>query len=311
MKKIPTEKMSREEWIKLRKTGIGGSDAGAVCGLNPYRSPFTVYMDKTSEEVSEDDNEAMRQGRDFEDYVAKRFTEETGLKVQRSNYLYRSEEYPFMLANIDRQIIGENGGLECKTASAYAAEKWKDGKIPESYELQCQHYMAVMGWDHMYIACLILGREFLYRRIERDDQLIRNLIRIEKEFWEEHVLKHVLPDPDGSRDYDTMLEEYFKRESRKDEAIPLIGFDQDLRRRQEISELLSRLEEERNEIDQRLKLYMKDKEVAMNQDYKVSWIYTETTRLDTKRLKEEEPEVYRRYAKMSTGRRFSVKGGAA
>ena len=311
MKKIPTEKMSREGWLKLRKTGIGGSDAGAVCGLNPYRSPFTVYMDKTSEEVSEDDNEAMRQGRDFEDYVAKRFTEETGLKVQRSNYLYRSEEYPFMLANIDRQIIGENGGLECKTASAYAAEKWNDGKIPESYELQCQHYMAVMGWDHMYIACLILGREFLYRRIERDDQLIRNLIRIEKEFWEEHVLKHVLPDPDGSRDYDTMLEEYFKRESRKDEAIPLIGFDQDLRRRQEISELLSRLEEERNEIDQRLKLYMKDKEVAMNQDYKVSWIYTETTRLDTKRLKEEEPEVYRRYAKMSTGRRFSVKGGAA
>ena len=311
MKKIPTEKMSREEWLKLRKTGIGGSDAGAVCGLNPYRSPFTVYMDKTSEEVSEDDNEAMRQGRDFEDYVAKRFTEETGLKVQRSNYLYRSEKYPFMLASIDRQIIGENGGLECKTASAYAAEKWKDGKIPESYELQCQHYMAVMGWDHMYIACLILGKELLYRRIERDDQLIRNLIRIEKEFWEEHVQKHVLPDPDGSRDYDTMLEEYFKRDSRKGETIPLIGFDQDLRRRQDISELLSRLEEERNEIDQRLKLYMKDKEVAMNQDYKVSWIYTETTRLDTKRLKEEEPEVYRRYAKMSTGRRFSVKGGAA
>ena len=267
MKKIPTEKMCREEWLKLRKTGIGGSDAGAVCGLNPYRSPFSVYMDKTSEEVSEDDSEAMRQGRDFEDY--------------------------------------------CKTASAYAAEKWKDGKIPESYELQCQHYMAVMGWDHMYIACLILGKEFLYRRIERDDQLIRNLIRIEKEFWEEHVLKHVLPDPDGSRGYDTMLEEYFKRDSRKDETIPLIGFDQDLRRRQEISEFLSRLEEERNEIDQRLKRYMKDKEVAMNQDYKVSWIYTETTRLDTKRLKEEEPEVYRRYAKMSTGRRFSVKGGAA
>ena len=311
MKKIPTGKMSREEWLKLRKTGLGGSDAGAVCGLNPYRSPFTVYMDKISEEVSEEDNEAMRQGRDFEDYVAKRFTEETGLKVQRSNYLYRSDKYPFMLANIDRQIIGENGGLECKTASVYAVEKWKDGKIPESYELQCQHYMAVMGWDYMYIACLILGKEFLYRRIERDDRLIRSLIQIEKNFWEEHVQKHILPEPDGSRDYDMVLEEYFKRDSRKDETIPLIGFDQDLLRRQEITELLSRLEEERNEIDQRLKLYMKDKEVAMNKDYKVSWIYTETTRLDTKKLKAEEPEVYRRYAKMTAGRRFSVKGGAA
>jgi putative phage-type endonuclease len=80
----------------MRKTGIGGSDAGAICGLNPYSSPMKVYQDKTSSTISNEDNEAMRQGRDLEDYVARRFMEETGIKVRRSNYMYRNEEYPFM-----------------------------------------------------------------------------------------------------------------------------------------------------------------------------------------------------------------------
>ena len=89
---ISTLGMSREEWLKLRRSGIGGSDAGAICGLNPYSSPMSVYRDKTCEELSDIDNEAMRQGRDLEDYVARRFMEDTGLKVRRSNMLYRSEE---------------------------------------------------------------------------------------------------------------------------------------------------------------------------------------------------------------------------
>ena len=133
MIRISTRGMTREEWLKLRKTGIGGSDAGAICGLNPYSSPVKIYQDKTQEETEEEDNESMRQGRDLEDYVARRFMEETGLKVRRSSQMYRSEEYPFMLANVDRLIVGQDAGLECKTASAFSADKWKDGKIPPHY----------------------------------------------------------------------------------------------------------------------------------------------------------------------------------
>ena len=116
--KIPTAGMSRQEWLKLRKGGLGGSDAGAVCGLNPYASPMSVYKDKTSDEIEEKDNEAMRQGRDLEDYAARRFMEATGLKVRRSNVMYKCEEHPFMLADVDRLVVGEDAGLECKTASA-------------------------------------------------------------------------------------------------------------------------------------------------------------------------------------------------
>ena len=122
--KIPTLNMTHEEWLQRRKTGIGGSDAGAICGLNPYVSPMGVYLDKISTETTDLDNEAMRQGRDLEEYVARRFIEATGLKVRRSNMMYRNSRYPFMLADVDRFIVGEDAGLECKTASAYNADKW-------------------------------------------------------------------------------------------------------------------------------------------------------------------------------------------
>ena len=159
--KIPTAEMSREEWLKLRKTGLGGSDAGTVCGLNPYSSRMDLFYDKTGGETEEQENEAMRQGRDLEDYVARRFMEATGLKVRRSNYMYRNTEYPFMVADVDRFIVGEDAGLECKTASAYNADKWKDGEIPLHYALQCYHYMAVTGRRAWYIAAAVLGKEFV------------------------------------------------------------------------------------------------------------------------------------------------------
>ena len=117
--KTATAGMGNAEWLALRKTGIGGSDAGTVCGLNPYSSPMKLFCDKTSEDIQELDNEAVRQGHDLEEYVARRFMEATGLKVRRSNYMYRSVEYPFMIADVDRLVIGEDAGLECKTASAY------------------------------------------------------------------------------------------------------------------------------------------------------------------------------------------------
>lgn len=166
-KVVSTLEMPHEEWLRYRKKGIGGSDAGAICGVNKYRSAVSVFLDKTAEQTSEFDNEAMRQGRDLEQYVAERFCEETGKKVRRANAIFSHSELPFMLANVDRLVVGENAGLECKTASAFSADKWADGSIPPEYEVQCNHYMAVTGADAWYIACVILGKEFIWHRIER------------------------------------------------------------------------------------------------------------------------------------------------
>uniref|UniRef100_UPI000B09691B YqaJ viral recombinase family nuclease n=1 Tax=Clostridium sp. NkU-1 TaxID=1095009 RepID=UPI000B09691B len=214
-KSISTADLSHEEWLKLRKTGIGGSDAGAICGLNPYASPMSVYQDKTTMEVKEIDNEAMRQGRDLEDYVARRFMEATGLKVRRSNMMYRSEEHPFMLADVDRLIVGKDAGLECKTASAYNMDKWKEDEIPAHYLIQCHHYMSVTGKQTWYIAVVILGRGFKYAEIPRDEDLIKNLVSIEEQFWNDHVVKRIIPDPDGSEACDEVLEQYFHTARKK------------------------------------------------------------------------------------------------
>ena len=197
--KISLLEVSHENWLRLRKTGIGGSDAGAVCGLNPYSSAMKIFRDKISDIVEETNNEAMRIGHDLEDYVAKRFTEATGLKVRKSNFMYRSVEHPFMLADVDRLVVGEDAGLECKTVSAYSADKWADGNIPLHYVMQCYHYMAVTGKRTWYIAAVILGKEFIYRKLEWDDEIINGIIAKEEYFWNEYVTKGILPPPDGSK----------------------------------------------------------------------------------------------------------------
>ena len=306
MKKlISTLHIDKESWLQYRKQGIGGSDAGAVCGLNPYRTAIQVYYDKTSDSTEDIDNEAMRQGRELEEYVARRFCEASGKKVRRANAMFYDEKNSFMLADVDRMIVGENAGLECKTASPYSEEKWRDDKVPLSYQLQCYHYMSVCNADAWYIAVLIYGRDFKYYKIERDDEVIENLIRIEKEFWNEYVLKQVIPDPDGSKTADAAIAERFKES--KQITIPLSGFDERLERRQELSALLDKIETEKRQIDQELKLYLGDAEIAENEHYRVSWKNFSRSSIDEKRLKAEQPEIYEKYRRETTSRRFTVK----
>ena len=302
---ISTVDLPREEWLKVRRTGLTGTDIGAITGMNPYSSAFQVYHDKLSEETEDYDNEAMRQGRDLEEYVARRFTEETGLKVRKANAVYQNEEYPFMLADFDRLVVGQKAGLECKTVSAYSADKWSDGRIPLHYQMQVQHYLAVSGFDTWYIAALIMGREFVIRKIERDEELIRNLIIIEKRFWEENVVKRIPPDPDGSRAYSDMLLQLYSAE--KDKEIRLFGMKEQLVRRAEIEQLVKKLETEKEQIDQSIKLRMQDASYAVAEDYRIFWTQANQNRIDAKRLKEEQPEIYDRYAKEVVSRRFCVK----
>ena len=304
--KIPTAGMGSREWLMLRKTGIGGSDAGAVCGLNPYSSPMKLFFDKTTEETEEQDNEAMRQGHDLEDYVAQRFMEATGLKVRRSNYMYRSKEHPFMIADVDRLVAGEDAGLECKTGSAYNADKWKDGSIPPHYVMQCYHYMAVTGKKTWYIAAVILGREFVFHKLTWDDSLIQSLTAAEQDFWENHVMTGTMPDPDGSKICDEVIKQYFHT-AKTESSVTLVGFDEKLDRRAEIVAQIEDLKLEQSRIEQEIKIFMKQNEHASNGKYRVSWSNVSSMRLDAKLLKQEHPKLYSAYAKESVSRKFQIK----
>lgn len=302
---VSTIGLEKKEWLQYRKHGITGTDAGAIVGLNPYVSAFKVYQDKVSDEIEEIDNESMRQGRDLEAYVAKRFEEQTGKKVKRANAIFYNPEYEWMLADYDRLIIGEKAGLECKTVNAYSADKWKDGKIPLHYQLQVQHYLAVSGYECWYIAALILGRDFIVHKIERDEEMIQDLITIEERFWKQNVLSNNPPDPDGSANYTEMLNKRFQGNT--DKSMCLYGVQEDLQRREEIDNLLTRLTQEKNEIDQKIKLRMQDAAYGEAGAYRVSWVPYSQQRIDSTRLKKENPEIYRQYIKVVNGRKFTVK----
>ena len=307
--RISLEGMDEREWLKLRKTGIGGSDAGSIAGLNPYCSPMNVFLDKTGEYVEEKNTEAIRCGKDLENYVAERFVEETGKKVRRSNFMYRSIEKPFMLADVDRFIVGEDAGLECKTCNAFGHKQWDNGAIPEHYLLQCYHYMAVTGKRTWYIACLIMGKEFTYRKLTWDDGLIQSLIKVEEEFWVGNVLAEVMPDPDGSNACNEILRQRFPV-AEKGSGVELNYLENELDRREEIIKQINALQTEQSRIEQTVKQAMGDCEYAGCGHFKVAWSNVSSERLDTKRFKEECPDIYKAYAKDSSSRRFSVKNVA-
>lgn len=306
---VSTIDLPKTDWLKYRKKGITGTDAGAICGLNPYSSAFQIYQDKITDEIEKFDNESMRQGRDLEEYVARRFSEETGLKVRRANAIFQNEENPFMLADFDRLIVGQKAGLECKTVSPYSSDKWNDGNIPLHYQMQVQHYLAVSGFDCWYIAAVVFGREFLIRKIERDEELINYLIDIERGFWYNNVLAGIMPEPDGSDNCSEMIAKmYFKGQENK--TIKLSGYKEILDRRADLDKLIKKMEKEKKEIDQKIKMEMQDATVALEAGYKISWSNFEQNKLDTKKLKEEKPDIYKEYCKSSTNRRFTVSHAA-
>ena len=301
-----TSRENQEEWLRIRKNYLTGSDIGAVCGMNPYKSAMQVYLDKTSPETEVIDNEYMRLGRDLEDYVAGRFMEATGKKVRRSNAMYVHDQYSFMMANIDRLVMGERAGLECKTASPYQADRWKDGKIPEWYYLQCQHYMKVLEMDGWYLAVLIYGKGFQYTYLPRDEELLDHLVKIEKDFWENHIQAKVMPSPDGSKEADKLVQTYFHR--KKGTVTRLIGLDEQITRRNELVELIKKMQTEQKIIEQEIKMYLgkEQAQTGISDQYRVTWMEYETRRIDTERLKKERPEIYEGYSKVQKSSRLNI-----
>lgn len=183
-----TDGMLEQEWLELRRKGLGGSDVATAMGLSPWKSPMQLYLEKTGEIDPEPlTSEVVYWGTVLESVIADRFAElHPELTVEEPKQMLAHSDYPFMLANLDRVVItsdGKQGVLEVKTTSATQSDKWKDDNVPIHYVLQVQHYLAVTGYDFAYIACLIGGQNYVERYMERDEELIEQLIDKESEFW--------------------------------------------------------------------------------------------------------------------------------
>ncbi len=307
-KAIPTRDMSRFEWLQERAKGIGGSDAGIILGLNKYRTAFELWLEKTGQvEPVEIDNEAIYWGNEMENVVAKEFEKRTGKKVRRTNFMYSHPELPFIKANVDRLVVGESAVLECKTASAYLAKDWEADEVPATYLVQIQHYLGVTGKEKGYIAVLIGGNRFIWKEVERDEELINMIFEAEKHFWEYHVQQFNAPELDGSSAAEQYLKEkYDKAEANKEIVLP-----------GEYKDLLTRYEQVKNdeklvktvktEIENKIKAELKDAETGITDSFLVSWKNQIQNRVDTKALKEKFPDIYKQVIKETSFRKFAVK----
>lgn len=305
------EDMPHEQWLRLRKRGIGGSDAGVVIGVNPYRSILELYHDKTSEELIEnEETEATYWGHIMEPIVREEFAKRSGLEVQLVPYLLQHEECTFMLANLDGMVHDPVYGkciFEAKTSSAYKKEEWENG-IPETYYAQLQHYMAVTDWNGAYIAALIGGNEFIYRFVPRDERYIEDLMLKEESFWN-YVKMRIEPPADGSKA--TM--EYLKKAYPSAEKAITIDLDEENRKwlvqYYQASAELKAVEKKKAEAENNLKQLVGEHESAHIENNVIRWSNVTSQRLDTDRLKMEMPDIYQAYLKETNSRRFSVKCG--
>ena len=304
---VKTAGMSREEWLRWRTKGIGGSDVSVIAGVNPFRSIFQLWLEKTGQvEPEETENDNTHFGNVLEPVVKKEFSKRTGLKVRAKRALLQSEEYPFMLADLDG-VIYENGKMnlfEAKTASAYKQEIWEKG-IPEEYVLQVQHYMAVTGAEKTYLAALVGGNRFYWKVVRRDEQKIAEIIALEKAFWEENVLAGKEPVPDGSGATTDFLNEKYASSNGNTILLPeeALGL---CRRYEELSGQLNELQDKKDAVSNQLKNFLKNNESGVIGEYRVTWKQVTSTTFDKKRLEKENRALYEEYLTKKQYRRLTV-----
>ena len=308
---VSTEGMPYADWLEYRKQGIGGSDASVVCGINRYKSPVELWLDKTGQLPPQEAGEAAYWGTQLEPFVRAEFTKRTGIEVCHKSELLQSEEYPFMLANLDGVCEVPDVGtciFEAKTASAYKAGEWED-TIPDEYQLQIQHYMAVTGYAGAYIAVLIGGNTFRWKFVERDEELISMLIELEAAFWN-HVQDLTPPPLDGSDASTRFLSERFPNSKPKSQITLPDAASALLAQYDDACEQLEIVTEQKHKAENLLKEMMGENEVGTAGGRVITWKSVSQERLDSKTLKAEHPTLYKKYANKSSYRRFTIKAAS-
>lgn len=305
---IDTNNLSYEQWLEYRKTGIGGSDASVVCGINKYRSPVELWLEKTGQLPYQEAGEAAYWGTQLEPVVRSEFTKRTGIEVKLVKQLLQSEEHPFMQANLDGICEHPDYGtciFEAKTTSAYKLNEWENS-IPAEYMLQIQHYMSVTGYKGTFIAVLIGGNTFKWKYIERDDEIIEMLIHLEADFWE-HIVNNTPPPLDGSEASEKFLSDRYPESIPQSRIILPPEADVLIKEYDKETAILNKAAERRQRAENLLKEMLGDNENGISENRIISWKSIFQERLDSKSLRAEHPDLYKKYVNRISYRKFSIK----
>ena len=313
---VSTKDMERDDWLEIRRTGIGSSDAAAAIGLNPYQSQLELWMQKTGKGHllpavdPQDDTSPMFWGTLLEPIVAAHYTKRTGNKVRRVNAVLQHPEHPWMLANVDREVVGAADVqiLECKTAGIHGARPWRDG-VPEYVQLQVMHQLAVTGKQAADVVVLVGGQELRVFRIERDEALMARLIDLEKQFWD-MVQQGIAPAGDGSDSSEKALRCLFPSD---------VGDQVDLSEDQDLNTTFEELLQVRTDLDvaqkhearlrQRIQMHMGEASKALfASGGSVTWKRSKDGQaFNTSEFVQAHPTLAQRFMSLKPGsRRFCV-----
>ena len=265
--KLSPEQMKAD--IENRRGYIGGSDIGTILGLNPYKSPYTLWAEKVGLVEPEDisDKDPVWLGHATEELNGKRFAMKTGKKIIRSNYAYSLLEYPYLRAHVDFLVRGESAGMEAKF-TGFNRCNYEDGQVPDSHFAQCQFYMTVLNKDAWYLSTIQSNRYHI-NRIERDELFIRFMLEKCDEFWA-HVTSETPMEVDGNDDTSKTLERIYPKED-EGVTVQLTGYTSHLDALQELSRQKKEIETLTDSYKNEIKAFMKDAEIGIADGYKVTW----------------------------------------
>lgn len=291
--------------LENRHTFIGGSEIAAIMGLSRWGTPLSVWAKKTGNDTEEFvSNEAIEMGIRLEQTVAELFTEKSGIKVRRDSRDFEHTHYPYLKAHIDRWIIG-GGVLECKTCTAFKDKEWSGDETPAEYFLQVNWYLGILGQKLGYIAVLIGGQKFIYKKVEFSQKLFDKQVKCAVDFWLDFVLPEIPPVAMGG-DSDTLQ---MLLGDHSDEVRKIIGGDDELEfndlmiTRMEASAQIKEIEEEKDIAENKLRQLIGGDLGVESGQYKLTWKSQKTTRVDTQALREN--GLYEVYSKTTVSRRLN------
>ena len=299
-----------EEWLQLRKRGIGGSEAGVIMGVSKFATPYTLFMDKVGRALPKEENMAMKIGTNLEQLVADEFSRRNDKRVNKRHYMTLNTKYPWAIANIDRKITCEDAILECKTTSSMPTMRdFRKGSYPDTWYCQVQHYMAVGNFKKAYIACIVtaFGGEYLQWEVDRDDDFIGVMMNMEHEFWERVQMDNP-PPVSGSDDEYNIIKTLYPASDKTPAFLDSKDLQDDLKAYNDYGEQIKLYKGMQDACKERLCLAMGTSDTGYVGSKKVcTWKEQSRKTFDFKKFTEDYPNFdITAYTNISTNRVFKL-----
>ena len=304
---------TREEWLDVRKSGIGSSEVATIVGLNPWETPYQLWRRKLGIDAPKEENFAMKAGHYLEDAVSRFWADETGreiIKRSAGDWIIRDNDRPYLQVSPDRTywLTGEKrndnnkGILECKTTQMAI----DPDDLPKHWFCQVQYQLGVAGLEHGSLAWLCSGREFGYKDIDLVPDFYEWLVDEVSRFWKDNIIGRQEPSAVSVKD---VLLKYNRHADGKIVEVGADIFDacSELR---EIKKQIKGLETTKEELEERIKLAFGDAEgISFDGQTLATWKAPKPSqKFDAEAFQSDDPETYSKYVKMQQGaRRFLLK----